>query len=158
MGVQFSARMGHETFALSTSPDKEDAARAMGAKGFINTKDASALEAHASSFDMILVTVTAELDWTPYFKLLRARGVLAFVGAAPGAVSAPVVPELIMKGIRVTGSAIGGVPRMREMLRFAATHGVKAQVEVTGFDPDSVNAAVQRVRDNKARFRMVLKH
>jgi uncharacterized zinc-type alcohol dehydrogenase-like protein len=43
---------------------------------------------------------------------------------------------------------------MLEMLHFAALNGIKAQTEVMPLT--SVNEAVQKVRDNRARYRMVL--
>jgi D-arabinose 1-dehydrogenase-like Zn-dependent alcohol dehydrogenase len=43
---------------------------------------------------------------------------------------------------------------MREMLAFAAEHGIAAQVETVPMA--SVNEAIQRVRENRVRYRMVL--
>ena len=45
---------------------------------------------------------------------------------------------------------------IREMLAFAAQHGIAAQVEKAPMS--EVNAAVQRVRENKARYRVVLEN
>jgi hypothetical protein len=42
---------------------------------------------------------------------------------------------------------------MEEMLRFAALHGVRPAVEVLPFE--QINEALERVRTNQARFRMV---
>ncbi|MBA3537143.1 MAG: hypothetical protein H0T84_11125 [Tatlockia sp.] len=43
---------------------------------------------------------------------------------------------------------------MREMLSFAALHGIEAQVEVVPLS--EVNAAIEKVRSNQARYRMVV--
>jgi D-arabinose 1-dehydrogenase-like Zn-dependent alcohol dehydrogenase len=56
----------------------------------------------------------------------------------------------------VCGSVIGGRGTMREMLDFAARHGIGARVEVVLMG--EVNRAIQRVRENRARYRMVLKN
>jgi D-arabinose 1-dehydrogenase-like Zn-dependent alcohol dehydrogenase len=55
---------------------------------------------------------------------------------------------------RVTSGNIGSRARMREMLDFSARHGVVAQTEAMPFD--QVNAALERVRRNEARYRVVL--
>ena len=43
---------------------------------------------------------------------------------------------------------------MREMLDFAALHGVEAKTEVVPMS--EANAAIEKVRSNGARYRMVL--
>jgi len=53
----------------------------------------------------------------------------------------------------ICGSDIGS-PAIREMLAFAAEHAIGAQVETAPMS--EVNAALQRVRDNRVRYRMVL--
>ena len=45
---------------------------------------------------------------------------------------------------------------LREMLEFAARHKIGARVEAVPMG--EVNSAIQKVRDNKARYRMVLKN
>jgi D-arabinose 1-dehydrogenase-like Zn-dependent alcohol dehydrogenase len=56
----------------------------------------------------------------------------------------------------VSGSVIGGRAVMREMLSFAARHNIKAQIEeIPMID---VNSALEKVRRNQARYRMVLKN
>jgi len=56
----------------------------------------------------------------------------------------------------VCGSVIGGRGTIREMLEFAARHKIGARVEAAPMG--EVNRAIQKVRDNKARYRMVLKN
>jgi uncharacterized zinc-type alcohol dehydrogenase-like protein len=54
----------------------------------------------------------------------------------------------------ICGSDIGSRAAIREMLAFAAENGIGAQVETMRMV--DVNAALQRVRDNQVRYRMVL--
>ncbi len=57
LGVQFAKALGAETYVLSHSPSKKADAEAMGADGFIVTKDiAGAVEKYTQSFDIILCT------------------------------------------------------------------------------------------------------
>ena len=56
----------------------------------------------------------------------------------------------------VRGSLIGGRSTIEEMLRFAALHGIAAQAEIVPMA--EVNTAIRRVRENRARYRMVLEN
>lgn len=85
---------------------------------------------------------------------LLYRGVLCFVGAVPADIKISCFGALIPKQIRLVGSMIGGRARIAEMLQFAALHDIKAVVEVVPMA--EAEAALQKVRDNKARYRMVL--
>ena len=44
---------------------------------------------------------------------------------------------------------------MKEMLEFAALHNIKAKTEL--FPISQVNKAIAKVKNNKARYRVVLK-
>lgn len=154
LALQFASKMGCEVTALSTSPDKEAEARELGASHFINSRDAGAIKAARDSFDFILVTATADLDWLPYVKALRPNGKLCFVSGEESMVDVP-VSVLLGKQKTVTGSIIGGRSMMVEMLEFAARHGIHAQTETLPLP--QVNEALLKVAENKARYRMVLK-
>ena len=54
----------------------------------------------------------------------------------------------------VTGSAIGGRPAIREMLAFAARHGVAAKTQSRPLA--EADAALDDVRKGRARYRIVL--
>ncbi|MBN1213555.1 MAG: NAD(P)-dependent alcohol dehydrogenase [candidate division Zixibacteria bacterium] len=153
LALQFARAFGCEVTAFSTSPEKEAEAKSLGAHYFINSKDPSQMEQFAGKFNFILSTVFADLDWTLYMNLLKPKGNLCFVGAAPKPISIPVF-SLIMGQRSVSGSPIGSRSVMNEMLQFAARHKIMAKTEVLPMA--EVNTAIQKVRDNKARYRMVL--
>ncbi len=78
---------------------------------------------------------------------------LCLVGAPPGLMQIPAAQ--LLTGQRVLcGSDIGSPREIREMLAFAAEHGVTAQVETAPMA--EANAAMLRVRENRVRYRMVL--
>jgi len=74
MALRFLHIWGCDVTAFSTSPDKEAEARELGANHFVNSRDAEALKALANSFDLILSTVSADLDWNTYIAALRPKG------------------------------------------------------------------------------------
>ncbi len=153
MAVQFASKMGAETYALSSSPDKVKEAASLGAAGFINMRDKSEVFRHLGSFDYILSTISADYDWNTIISLLKHNATLCYVGAAPSPVAIHAF-TFISKQINVTGSAIGSPSRIKKMLEFAAKHDVKAMVETVPMS--DVNNALTRVAENKVRYRMVL--
>jgi uncharacterized zinc-type alcohol dehydrogenase-like protein len=68
-------------------------------------------------------------------------------------VSLPTFP-LINNQFSFAGSVIGLPRQIGEMLRFAALHDVRPLVEVVPIE--QVNRALDKVRRNQARYRMVL--
>jgi alcohol/geraniol dehydrogenase (NADP+) len=153
IALQFAKAIGCDVAAFPTSPSKQPDALRLGATEFINSKDDKQMKKHIGSFDFILSTVTAPLNWTTFVNLLKPNGKLNFVGAMVGNLEIP-VGMLVIGQKSVSGSVIGGRAMIQEMLFFAARHGIKAQTEL--FRLSDVNAAIEKVRNNQARYRMVL--
>ena len=130
-------------------------ARRLGPHHSVASKNAAQMGQTAKSLDFLLSTVTAKLDWPAWLELLRPRGSLCLVGASPGTLD--ISPAALIVGQKsVWGSAIGNRSTIREMLDFAARHGITAQVE--RMPMAEVNAALDRVRNNQARYRIVLEN
>jgi uncharacterized zinc-type alcohol dehydrogenase-like protein len=153
LALQFAHAYGCEVTAFSSSPNKEAEAKTFGAHHFVAGADAATLDHAANSLDFILVTAMADLDWAKYLNILRPNGKLCFVGAVPGPITVSAFPMLLAKR-SICGSAIGNRTGISEMLEFAARHGIVAKTEALPMD--QVNAAISKVRENKARYRMVL--
>ncbi|MDX2097654.1 MAG: NAD(P)-dependent alcohol dehydrogenase [Leptolyngbyaceae cyanobacterium bins.59] len=155
LALKFLHAWGCDVTAFSTNPSKEAEARELGANHFINSKDAAALEAAANSFDFIISTVNADLDWGSYIAALRPKGRLHFVGVVPSAIQAQAFPIIIGQK-SVSGSPLGSPATVSRMLEFSARHGIEPITEM--FDFKDVNAALKHLEDGKARYRIVLKH
>lgn len=153
LALQFARAMGCEVTAFSSSPTKEAEAKRLGAHEFVVVSDEQAMKARTNSFDFILSTVTVDLNWSLWLSLVRKHGRLHLVGASPGQVSVPVM-QLVGGQKSIGGTIIGSRSGIRQMLAFAARHGIRAQAEVLPLD--RVNEAIARVRANEARYRMVL--
>lgn len=154
MALRFLHAWGCDVTAFSTSPDKEAEARELGANHFVNSRDPEALIAVANSFDLILSTVNADLDWNAYIAMLRPKGRLHFVGVVPSPISSPVFP-MILSQKSISGSPLGSPVTVSRMLEFAARHGVEPITETFNFG--EVNAAMAHLKSGKARYRIVLK-
>ena len=111
------------------------------------------MERTAGTLDFLLSCVSVPQDWSAWLKVLRPRGTLCLVGASSGTVD--VMPAALVIGQKsMVGSVIGSRSRIREMLQVAARHGITARTEVLPMA--QVNAAIDKVRENRARYRMVL--
>lgn len=153
LAIRFANAFGCEVTAFSSTAAKEEEARSLGAHHFVSSVDDAALKSVKGSFDLILSTVNRPLKWQRYVNALRPHGVLSFVGALDEPMKLPT--GLLVAGNRaVSGSLIGGRAAIREMLDFAAFHGIGAQVEVLPMT--QVNAALDRLRKNDVRYRFVL--
>jgi uncharacterized zinc-type alcohol dehydrogenase-like protein len=153
MGIQFAKAFGAEVTAFSTSKDKENEAKELGAHHFVSTRDTGALKKVAGSFDLLLSTVGADQDWAAYVGALRPKGVICLVGAPPSALSLQAFP-LINGQKAISGSPTGSPRDLYEMLDVAARHNVKAVTE--RFAMAKANDAVAKVKKNQVRYRAVL--
>ena len=153
VAVQIAAAMGAEVTVLSQSLSKRDDGLRFGAKHYHATSDRDTFRKLRASFDLILNTVSANLDIDAYLSLLRVDGTMINVGAPSDPYS---VGGFSLIGGRksLAGSAIGGLPDTQEMLDFCAEHGVKPEIELIG--ADDVGDAYDRVEQSAVRYRFVI--
>jgi uncharacterized zinc-type alcohol dehydrogenase-like protein len=155
LALQFAKAFGCDVTAISSSPDKEQEARKFGADHFISLNDPAQTKKAFNSFDFILSTVSADIDWTMIGMMLRPKAKLCFVGLPPSDVKFPV--RLLISGNRsLCGSGTGSRTNMYEMLQFCARHKIGAQVEVMPMN--QLNKALERLKANLPRYRIVLKN
>jgi uncharacterized zinc-type alcohol dehydrogenase-like protein len=153
IALRFLEKMGAEVTAFSSSPDKREESLRLGAHHACSSTDAHELKKLFGSLDLILCTAPARLDWITYMQVLKPGGTLCLVGAPPGLIQIP-VSQLLSGQKGVAGSDIGSRAAITEMLEFAAKHAIGAQVETKPLA--EVNLALDRLRKNEVRYRMVL--
>lgn len=153
MGVKIARAMGAEVTVLSTSPTKRDDALRLGAHHFHVTRDAATFPALASSFDLVLNTVSAKIDVDAYLSLLDIDGALVNVGAPAEPLSVNAF-SLIMGRRSFAGSVIGGIRETQEMLDFCAARGIGSDIELIA--ADRINEAYERVLASDVRYRFVI--
>ncbi|MFB7652380.1 MULTISPECIES: NAD(P)-dependent alcohol dehydrogenase [unclassified Streptomyces] len=153
MAVKLAHALGAEVTVLSQSLRKRDDGLKLGADHYYATSDPATFEELAGSFDLIVSTVSAPLDFAAYLGLLRADGALVNVGAPEEPVSLNLFALL---GGRKTlaGSMIGGIAETQEMLDFCAAHGIGAEIELIA--ASEVNEAYERVLASDVRYRFVI--
>lgn len=153
LALQYAKAFGCEVTAFSNSPSKEKEAKEFGADHFVSSTSPENLKKMEGSLDFILSTVNAPLDWNSYLSLLRPHGKLCFVGVPDKPVTVPVF-SLLLGEKSICGSVIGSRHVIEEMLEFSARHGISAKTELMQLS--QVNQALEKVKKNQARYRMVL--
>ncbi|PVC84586.1 NAD(P)-dependent alcohol dehydrogenase [Streptomyces sp. CS014] len=153
MAVKIAHALGAEVTVLSQSLRKKDDGLKLGADHYYATSDPKTFEELAGTFDVILSTVSAPLDFGAYLGLLRTEGTLVNVGAPEEPISLNLF-SLILGNRSIAGSAIGGIKETQEMLDFCAVHGLGAEIEV--IDASQVNEAYERVLSSDVRYRFVI--
>ncbi|MEV3861062.1 NAD(P)-dependent alcohol dehydrogenase [Streptomyces sp. NPDC050095] len=153
MGVKIAHALGAEVTVLSQSLRKKDDGLKLGADHYYATSDPKTFEDLAGTFDVILSTVSAPLDFGAYLGLLRTGGALVNVGAPEEPVALNLF-TLIGGNKTLAGSMIGGIAETQEMLDFCAEHGLGAEIEL--IEASQINEAYERVINSDVRYRFVI--
>jgi len=153
MAVKFAVAWGCDVTAFTSSESKFDEARGFGAHHVVSSRDSAAIKKRAGTFDLLIVTVNAPLDWEALVASLAPCGRLHFVGFVPEPIPVAVV-TLIMGQRSISGSPIGSPVTTETMLDFAARHNITPQTE--HFPMSRINEAFERLEAGKARYRIVL--
>ena len=153
MGVKFAKALGAHVTVLSHSPAKESDALAMGADAFVATNNGDVFKKHARTFDLILNTISAEIDINRYLSLLALDGTLVVIGL-PGKPYAVEVGTLLGARRSMSGSMIGGMTELQEMIDFCGKHNIVSDVEV--IKADYVNTAYERTVASDVKYRFVI--
>ncbi|HEX8915887.1 MAG TPA: NAD(P)-dependent alcohol dehydrogenase [Humisphaera sp.] len=153
LAIRFAAAYGCDVTAFTSSEGKFDEARGFGARHVVATRDAAAIRRLARTLDLLISTVNVPLDWDALINTLAPDGRLHVVGVVPEPI--PVTAfSLIAAQRAVSGSPTASPVGIATMLDFAARHGVAPQTE--HHPMSQINAAFDRLRSGKARYRIVL--
>lgn len=153
MGVKFANALGAHVVMITTSPDKAQDAKALGAHDVLISNDKVAMKKHQHSFDFILNTIPVGHEMDPYIALLKRDATMVLVGAVE-----PLKPfhggGLIGGRKRIAGSLIGGIKETQEMLDFCGEHNIVSDVELINIK--DVNKAYGRIIDSDVKYRFVI--
>ena len=153
MGVKIAHAMGADVTLISHSATKEDDARRLGADHFILSSDSKAMKAARNSLDLIMNTVSADIDLDRYVSLIALHGTMCVVGlpVKPLSVSAFTLTD---QRRSIAGTNNGGIAENQEMLNFCAEHGFGSDIEVIAVQ--QVNEAWARLAKSDVRYRFVI--
>ncbi|MCW1823337.1 alcohol dehydrogenase [Mycolicibacterium conceptionense] len=155
LGLQFAAAMGFETVAIARGPGKEEDARSLGARHYI---DSTAVDVSAALRDLggaavVLATVGNSQAMADTVGGLAPRGELVAIGVSADPL--PISPvQLIQPALTISGHPSGTARDVEETMHFAVLSGVRARLEERPLvEAASAYAAMEQ---GQARYRMVL--
>ena len=151
LAIMFAHAMGYHITVISSSESKKDEAFAFGADQFICTTEKGAFHGRNETFDLMFSTAHGNVRWEPILESMKKRGTLVMMGFADMAFNPT---ELVVHELTLQGSFVGNRTMMREMLAFARKHRIKPMVEQMPMS--RINEAIEQIRNNKARYRIVL--
>ena len=153
MAVKIAHAMGAEVTVLSHSLKKKEDGLRMGADHFYATSDPATFKKLRGTFDLMINTVSAGLDWNQFVSLLDLNGTMVVVGIPEEPTQ---IDSFSLIGGRrsVAGSLIGGIKETQEMLDFCSKHDIACDIELISVD--KVNEAYDRVVKSDVRYRFVL--
>ena len=154
LAIQFAAKMGFRTVAISRGADKEALARQLGAHDYVDTQQTSAAEGlkKIGGADLILATAPHADAIAGTVGGLKARGKLLIVAASFEPLSVPTLA--LLSGKTIAGWPSGSSIDSEDTVRFSALTGVRPRVEV--YPLEEAERAFASVMENRVRFRAVL--
>ena len=153
IGVKIAHALGAEVTVLSQTLSKKDDGERFGADHYYATKDSETFRTLRGEFDLIINTVSVNLDLDDYLGLLAIDGTLVELGVPEHPLEIKAF-SLLANRRSIAGSMVGGIPATQEMLDFCAEHGIGAEIEK--ISADEINAAYDRVVDSDVRYRFVI--
>ncbi|CAL1710807.1 unnamed protein product [Somion occarium] len=152
LGIQFASKMGFRTVALSSSPDKADLAKRLGATAYIDssqTDQGKALQEMGGA-KVIMITAQSGKAIEGLIDGLSLDGQMLILGFPE---ATPIwLPALIGKRASIRGWPSGSAKDSEETIEFAKFAGVKCMIQE--FPLDKAQEAYEH--RGKARFRAVI--
>lgn len=153
MAVLFGKALGCHVTVFSRGGAKRSSALELGADAYVDTDDESAMRSAFESADLVFSTTSAA-DPRTFLKVVAPGGTLCYVSLP---MKEPFTAMgMLLRNKTIGGSLVGSNSDMRAMLAFADEHKIKPHAEV--FEVSKINEAIERVRTNQARFRVVVRH
>jgi D-arabinose 1-dehydrogenase-like Zn-dependent alcohol dehydrogenase len=156
LAIQFAAKMGCRVVVLSGTDSKKAQALELGAHKFVAMKDPDTKELESLwPLSRLLVTTSAQPAWDTLLPMMAPKSRIYPLSVSAGNLVIPYMP-LISKGIRVQGSLVATRTVHREMLAFAAVHGVRPVIQTFPMTEEGIKEALDKLDKGKVQYRAVL--
>jgi len=158
MGVKIAHALGAEVSVISHSIRKQDEAKKMGADKFYVIPTSSPtgqenFEELKGYFDLIVNTLSVDIEWNYYLNLLALDGTMVVVGLPEKETPLSASP-LINARRSLAGSGIGGIKETQKMLDFCSKYNICSDIELIPIQ--EVNEAYPRIINSDVRYRFVI--
>ena len=153
VGVKIAHALGAEVTVLSQTLSKRADGLRLGADAYYATSDPATFKQLRNRFDLIVNTVSANLDIDRYLGMLAINGTLVELGLPEHPIAVRAF-FLTTNRRSLAGSMVGGIAQTQEMLDFCAAHGIGAEIEL--ISADRIDDAYERVLASRVRYRFVI--
>ena len=153
IGVKLASKLGAEVTVLSHSVKKLEDAKKMGADNFFDTSDPEIFNKLEGYFDIIINTVSNNINLDKYLNLLVVNGTMVMVGLPKEDVKVN-AHSLVGSRRNLAGSVNGGIAEIQEMLDFCDKNKIKCNIELIPIQ--KINEAYQKILDSNVRYRFVI--
>ncbi len=126
----------------------------LGASEFFATKGVKQLMIGAG-IDHLLVCTSQQPDWSLFLPVMAPNGTIYPLTVSEEEFKMPYHPINALQ-LRVQGSLVAPRQVLREMLEFAAKHGIKPIIEEFPMTVEGITESMKRLEDGKMRYRGVL--
>lgn len=154
MAIKIAHAMEAYVVVFTTSPDKIQDAKRLGANDVLISKNQEDMKKYANGLDLIIDTVAAPHNLDAYLELLKRDGTLCLVGAPSTPHPSPSVRPLIFRRRQIAGTLIGGIQETQEMLDFCAKHHITSDIEMIPIQ--NINEAYERMLKSDVKYRFVI--
>ena len=157
IAAQILKAMGHEVSVISHQEDKKAYADKLKIDNFISYKGVKKmLDIEIDrKFDFVISTVNVEFDAEKIISFLKPQGSLAVVGLPQSLIKISPTSLADYAQKMVYGSYIGSIGDMKDLINFSLENNIQPIIEECSgpITPEILD----RIRDMKVRFRLILK-
>jgi uncharacterized zinc-type alcohol dehydrogenase-like protein len=153
LAIKIAKAMGAHVTVFTTSPEKVEDAKRLGADEAVLSSDADQMAQYSRKLHFIIDTVSAKHDVNIYLNLLRHDGSVVLVGLPPQPLEIGAF-NVVMGRRSFAGSNIGGIAETQEMLDFCFEHNITAESEI--IQMQEVNTAFERLEKGDVKYRFVI--
>lgn len=159
LALQFANKMGCHVTAFSGSENKKEEAMSFGAHEFTVTKVPEGEKFKVEEkLDIILSTVSGQLDWSKYYEVLKPSGTVVAMGLSDDPICKLPYASLLMNEQKLTGSLVASRQVQTLMLEFAARHKITVAKEELEMTKENLETCFERLEKGDVRYRFVLKN
>ena len=155
LAVQFAHALGGETIAVDREREKLELARTLGAnEAYLANEDWVGAVMAGGGAKLIFCTANSAAVMGQALAALAPDGTVVILAVANEPLQLPPPSTMIPTRKRIMGSQTGSLRDVEDMLAVAAAHGIRPMIERMALE--HAQEALDRVRDGKPRFRIVL--
>jgi alcohol dehydrogenase (NADP+)/uncharacterized zinc-type alcohol dehydrogenase-like protein len=154
MAVKLAVSKGAVVYAFTTTADKVEDIKKMGAKEVIVVENPSELYSFKEKMDYMISTIPYQFDVAAYASVVKPYGFFTQVGMPEGFQITLNNLGLSASRVNFNASLIGGMKETQEMVDYCAKNNVLPEIQM--IKAEEITQAWKNVEEKKARYRYVI--